>query len=526
MKGSKPSKLHTPYSPWEIILLLCVVALGFGLRYYGLGRQGLWADELFGITTSYAPHFVGIIPQLIADSHPPGYLSFLYFYVPFFDGSEVQLRLHSLLAGTLLVLLTHIFGRRYFSVTAGLIAAVLVAVNYQAIYYSQEARAYAMLSVTCLASLYYFLGFLLDGTATARHKILFIVFSSLSMYLHYNGVVWVGCLGVIYFIALCIRRWRREFLIGGIQIFGACGLLFLPWAKTMYHHMEGFSDYWGARQVVDISTLIHLNDFLFSPYWLKYGNLFFVGGWAICLIVSLQILLPKRFQLASNTQLVSMLTVTSMAVMPIAVFYIKSKISMPVFQERHFVVLIPLFMLSTAAPIAYFFEKLSLNTIRYTVLALILGALGWKQTESNLETGLYRLYTKDAIREAFDVVLADKPFMDGTNPMVLTTHWQMGYYLRKSHFPEIGNAIYAKEHYQHLAQDLIKAGSFYFVSINPAEQHPSLTASMEEFNMACRRELQTRSGIVSVVKMVVKTGIPAPATTECAPALKFSFPIN
>ena len=290
--------------------------------------------------------------------------------------------------------------------------------------------------------------------------------------------------------------------------------------------MEGFSDYWGANQVVDVNTLIHLNDFLFSPYWWKYENVFFIGSWALCLAISLQILLPKRLQLVKSTWLTCMSTVTLLAVIPIAVFYIKSKISMPVFQERHFVVLLPLFMLTTAIPLAYLIDKLSFSSLRYTLLIFILGVLGWKQTESNIEAGLYRLYTKDPVREAFDVVLADKEFMAGKKPMVLTTHWQMGYYLKKHHFPEIGNAIYAAEHYQHLALDLMDARSFYFISYNPAEQHPSLTASMENFDMTCRRELQTRSGIVSVVKMQLRTGNAQLSPTECAPNFRPSLPLR
>ena len=204
MKASQTSRPSTSYSLWEIVLLLGITAIGFGLRYHEIGRQSLWADELFGITTAYMPHFADIIPRLIADSHPPGYLSFLYFYVPFFDNSELQLRLHSLLAGTLLVFVTHAFGRRYFSVTTGLIAALLVAVNFQAFYYSQEARAYAILSVTYLSSLYYFLNLLLEGSLSVLHKILFVLFGSMSMYLHYNGVVWMASLGLIYFVALCV----------------------------------------------------------------------------------------------------------------------------------------------------------------------------------------------------------------------------------------------------------------------------------------------------------------------------------
>lgn len=527
MASTKSQHSNQPYSFYELALIVGIIIAAFVMRYYGIDRQSLWADELFGISTALSPHFVDIIPRLLADSHPPGYLSFLYFYVPLFGDSELQLRLHSLIAGTALVLITYFFGRRYFSAATGLLGALLLAVNYESIYYSQEARAYAMLAVTCLLSLYYFLGFIINGTCSNKDKFLFVIFSSAAMYLHYSGVVFVGCEGIIYAIALCHNRSQR-FFIEGLIIFSVLGLLYAPWLGTMYHHMIGFSDYWGGSQVVDSKNLVSLADFLLGPYW-GYSQYFFLGSWLLCFTLGLQILFPKRWQFLGSQYACALLITACIAAMPIAVFYIKSQISMPVFQERHFVILTPLIMLMAAAPTTFFIDKLSFSVIRYAILSLLLLTLGWKQTESNIETGLYRLYTKDPIREAFSVVLADKDFMAGKNPMVLTTHWQMDYYLlKKNHFPKIGSSIYNADHYQHLAKELADAGSFYFISINPAEQHASLTASMADFSMQCRRELQSRSGIVSVVKMVFKNNAsqPIPPTAVCAPEMAFTLPLR
>lgn len=521
MKNTSEKLPHIPYSAYEILLLLLLVILGFALRYHGIERQGLWTDELFGITTAYMPHYKDIIPRMIADSHPPGYLSFLYFYVPFFDGSEFLLRLHSLIAGTLLIFLTHMFGRRYFSVPTGLIAALLVAVNYESIYYSQEARAYAMLSLFCLGSFYFLLGFLLDGACSNAKKAAFVLSSTTAMYLHYNGVVFVGCEGILFFIALCVRKWNFRFLHQGALMFGVCGLLYLPWAKTMYHHMHEFSDYWGAHQVVNTDNLLELMDFLLGPYW-EYSKALLCGSWLICLVTGLQLFLPKKLQRATSTTLISILATSAIAIMPIAVFYIKSKISMPVFQDRHFVVLTPFLMLTIAIPLAFFVGKLSSTTLRYGLLLLLLCALGWKQIDSNIDEGIYRIFFKDAIREAFETIKYDHEFMGNTNKLVFISHWQMGYYLKKMGLP-IDSVAYTDGHYEELKNELIHAGEFYFVSITPAENFPFIPASEKDFNMVCRREMLTRSGVVGLVKMQVKDNSPQQATTECAPEYRPLF---
>lgn len=121
-----------------------ILLLGLILRLISL-NQSLWLDEaintlavknysLFDLVTQYAR----------ADFHPPGWFIILWFWTKLVGYSEIAVRIPSVIFGILTILLTYLVGRKLVSRNLGLLAALLIAINPLHIYYSQEARMYAM----------------------------------------------------------------------------------------------------------------------------------------------------------------------------------------------------------------------------------------------------------------------------------------------------------------------------------------------------------------------------------------------
>lgn len=146
-------------------LLVAVLLLAFVLRVHNLDVQSFWNDE--GNSARLSERSIPLIIEGTAsDVHPPLYYLLLHQWRKLVGASEFGLRSLSLFAGMLTVPLTFVFGKmvskkagrrgtqRRYKVTQrlggeaewlGLLAAGLLAISPGMVYYSQEARMYALL---------------------------------------------------------------------------------------------------------------------------------------------------------------------------------------------------------------------------------------------------------------------------------------------------------------------------------------------------------------------------------------------
>ncbi len=141
----------------ESLFLGAITLAALALRVWALGDAALLPDEGSSVYFSQLP--LSILFWTHCDPHPPGYYLLLR-ATGMFGQSEAWLRLPSALAGTLAVPLTWAVGRAAMRPTAqpgqrwpnqaALLAAALVAFAPLAVWYSREARPYAVLSLLTL----------------------------------------------------------------------------------------------------------------------------------------------------------------------------------------------------------------------------------------------------------------------------------------------------------------------------------------------------------------------------------------
>jgi uncharacterized membrane protein len=126
-------------------MLAGIVALAAALRFATLDVQSYWFDE--ATTVHLLRMDLGDMLRAIpnSESTPPLYYVVAWFWSKLFGTGEVGLRSLSALAGTATVPVVHAIGARVIGARAGLIAALLAAANPLLVWYSQEARAYALL---------------------------------------------------------------------------------------------------------------------------------------------------------------------------------------------------------------------------------------------------------------------------------------------------------------------------------------------------------------------------------------------
>lgn len=107
--------------------------------------RGLWLDEATSVFDARRS-FGGMIGSLRAgDVHPPLYFSVLWAVVHRFGSGPLAVRLPSIVAGTLVVPMLYLLGREAYDRRTGIIATLAGAVAPIMVWYSQEARMYALL---------------------------------------------------------------------------------------------------------------------------------------------------------------------------------------------------------------------------------------------------------------------------------------------------------------------------------------------------------------------------------------------
>ncbi|MBI2066195.1 glycosyltransferase family 39 protein [Candidatus Woesebacteria bacterium] len=270
-------------------MILVILLLALALRMVSI-NQSLWLDEgtsailardfsLERILTEFSP----------GDFHPPLYYLFLKVWAGIFGSSEVGLRSFSLLAGLATVYVVYLIGKRLLDRKAGLLAALFLATSGLHLYYSQEARMYA-LSALFVSGLFYFFLKILDS----KKRIDWYFFSLL---LFLNGLTdYLPNLVIVSFwvFALVAKKdkgWWRNFLLSHIPLVAA----YLWWLPTFTNQLRsGLGVFESAPGWWKVLGRTNLKELLLVPVKFALGRISFVDK-GLYALVSGTVLLTYSF---------------------------------------------------------------------------------------------------------------------------------------------------------------------------------------------------------------------------------------
>jgi 4-amino-4-deoxy-L-arabinose transferase-like glycosyltransferase len=241
----------------ERLALLLLVLLAFALRVHKLEVQSLWYDE--AVTAQVASRGVAELTRWTAeDIQPP-----LYYYVEaawtrLQGRGEWALRFPSLFAGVLIVPALWVLARRLFGHDlagriAALAAAALAAISPLYVYYSQEARMYAQLTLLGVLAGYALLRAM--SAEQRRSEILwwagFVLSSAAMLYTHYFGAFLLLACGLWFLIGwvpAVAREHSRRHAGRSLGFVAASALaiaaLYLPWLPAMLTRYRVDRSYW------------------------------------------------------------------------------------------------------------------------------------------------------------------------------------------------------------------------------------------------------------------------------------------
>ena len=440
------------------VLLVLVLLLALGLRFYRIEAQSLWNDE--GTSVALAQRDLLTIARSAArDIHPPLYYYLLHVWIGLWGTSELAVRSLSALLGTLLVLWTILLGRTLVSSVErgdaslysscgctradglGLVAGLFAAVSPFLVYYAQEVRMYMLCACLGAASTWMVVRLLLQwgepGSPSSRSSETghrgqlwagsYVLVSVLLLYTHYFAVTVILAqnLAFLCWLAAMGKRGTSSWIVDRLRVWVLLQLLvlvaYLPWLVLVREQLRA----WPATSA-PLQMRVFLLDLLrvFSQ-GLSIPARPNVGMLGFGVLLALGMIAPlwggKRNVSRSPSSGPLHMTILLCLVVPIAVLYLMS-LQRPMYN--------PKFLLLCAVPFALLLAQgaLTLSSLappgptRWLGLLLTLGGMTWVVISATISLRAYYFdpgYARDNYRgiaryiEALgvdgDVVLINAP---------------------------------------------------------------------------------------------------------------------
>jgi hypothetical protein len=209
------------------------LALAIVLRFFRIGQQSLWIDEMISLelaTWAKGPEFW---QGLFQDIHGPWGSALLHGWAEL-GRSEAWLRTLYAIPGVATVPLVFRLARDLHGPAAGRVAALCAAVSPYHVWYSQEVRNYTWSILWVAAALIFFVR-AWDGRAGARTWAglgTSLVLAALSSF---SAALLIVALAVV---ALFRRPLERRFLFPCLATLGAACLAFVPWFVDWFVRLD------------------------------------------------------------------------------------------------------------------------------------------------------------------------------------------------------------------------------------------------------------------------------------------------
>lgn len=221
----------------EWCALAGALLLGAALRFFQLGTlRGYDLDEAHMILLAQGS-WRDVLVHLQTDAYPPVFLFILNVATQLWGVQEAATRAFSAVIGTLSIALIFVVGRRAAGARVGVLAAVIMSAAPLHVFFSREARMYALLVFWALAAFYFWIRAMEEN----RPK-LWVglgVFLLLAAYTHSFGVLFFAAAAVALFHP---SHWPR-FKPLAVTL-ASCTALYLPWVPILIKQTRTGGEAW------------------------------------------------------------------------------------------------------------------------------------------------------------------------------------------------------------------------------------------------------------------------------------------
>ncbi|MEP3046294.1 MAG: glycosyltransferase family 39 protein [Roseibium sp.] len=438
------------------IILLLVLGIAAFLRLRNLDRTSLWYDEAVSWRQS-SGSMAELLSSVAADNYPPLHNILLWLSLPVLGDSEIALRLPSAILGILAVWLLYLIGKELAGRNVGLLAAALLTISPFHIWYSTEARMYALLTATGLLML---LGVLkLLRKPSWPWMAIVAVSGALFLYSHIYalfGFAGVGLVCGLYAVRDLLRGFKpsasNSFIASAAM--GISVVLFLPWLIILAGR---------AKAVADAGFWIAYPDLPFLES-MTFGitgsiNLFWVLTVLATVTILFQSIRPIMRQAVSIDSR-ALLVCLGFTIAPVLLAYLYSVTVQPILFDRY---------LSAAWPVLLLLASIGAVRLTGRYVAFALVPLAVYLSFSNLQFTLF-----EKVRPDWRLIASE--FEEKSDPGDLLYLYKgfaapaLSYYLREP------NAFTAVEGVSNIDPPSDQQSWLLLVHSNPEEMNSALNA--------------------------------------------------
>jgi len=369
----------------RIIIVAAVLAAiaggGMALRLYGIGRSGFWLDEAYSELRTRGTLGDTIREAVAGEGSPPLYLATLNVWRKIAGTGEAQFRLLSAIFDGLAILALFAFAREMLNRRAALLAAGMYAVSSFAVYYAQEARQYALLTLTVVLSSWFFHRIAVSHRQRRVYHYIFYVLATAAALYTFPYAVFVAAAQGLFLAARMLaglfRRKRGDALLrpaAALVCLLAAVALFSPYLPVLFgraaqlHAMQGgyaggfVEQLRAAFQLPGVSPWERLMAILqgvaqpagiimsmiYGSYFAYLGN-GTLGGVVVLLFALLFIVLPATLGIVNlRGPRGTRLFVASALVVPL-IGVVLAPFRAQIFEAKHIGFLLPFFIVAACA---------------------------------------------------------------------------------------------------------------------------------------------------------------------------------
>jgi 4-amino-4-deoxy-L-arabinose transferase-like glycosyltransferase len=240
---------------WPLAALLLLAA---GLRLSTLDLQSFWYDEAFTpVRVLHAGLGATLHSVVHTENSPPLWYLLAWLDVRLFGDGELALRLPSALAGIATVGVAWAIGGELAGERCALACAALVAVNPLFVWYSQEARVYALFALTSAVAM---LCCLRAWREPSRGRMAaFALSGSVALLTHYFAAF------LLLGMAAWLLRARRRAALGAVAVLALVGLALLPLIIAQGGHGTQWIGRWALSSRLQAIPQYYLTGYSGAP---------------------------------------------------------------------------------------------------------------------------------------------------------------------------------------------------------------------------------------------------------------------
>ncbi len=240
--------------------LLALTVLAAALRFSTIDLQSLWYDEAFTPVHVLKPGLSETLHALVhTENTPPLWYVLEWAITRVLGTGAVALRLLSALAGVATVPVAWAIGRELSGERAALAAAAFTAVNPLFVWYSQEARAYALFVLFVALAMLCFLRAQREPTSTRMAA--FAISGSLALLTHYFAVF----LLVPMVVLLVWHADRRRAALPAVGALAVVGIALLPLISAQGGHGTQWIGKWALSSRLQAIPQYYLTGYSGAP---------------------------------------------------------------------------------------------------------------------------------------------------------------------------------------------------------------------------------------------------------------------